>query len=143
MDASLLELTTEVVSSYVSNNRTASDQLPTLIQAVYQTFANAGQTAAAETAKFEPMVPAKKSVLPDHILCLVCGRGFSMLKRHLRAEHELTPEEYRARYDLPHGYPMVAPDYAKVRSALAKKIGLGRVGKPRPAARKARGKPRA
>jgi len=70
-------------------------------------------------------------------MCLVCGQGFSMLKRHLNTEHQLTPDEYRARYDLPRSYPLVAPDYAKTRSALAKKIGLGRKG-GRPASRKRR-----
>ena len=79
----------------------------------------------------------KKSVFPGRVMCLVCGQGFSMLKRHLNAEHLLTPDEYRARYDLPRGYPLVAPDYAKTRSALAKKIGLGRKG-GRPAGRKRR-----
>ncbi len=137
MDQSLLDLTAEVVSGYISNNRTASDQLPPLIRTVYQTFANAGTTAAAEAAKIEPMVPPKKSVLPDRILCLVCGQGFSMLKRHLSTEHELTPDEYRARYDLPRSYPMVAPDYAEVRSKLAKKIGLGRGSHPRAPSRTA------
>jgi predicted transcriptional regulator len=131
VDQALLDLTAEVVSGYVSNNRTASDQLPTLIRTVYQTFANAGPTAAAELAKVEPVIPAKRSVLADRILCLVCGQGFRMLKRHLSTEHDLTPVEYRARYELPRSYPMVAPDYAKVRSKLAKKIGLGRGSHPR------------
>ena len=81
------------------------------------------------------MVPVKKSVLPDRVLCLVCGQGFSMLKRHLGTEHQLTPNEYRSRYDLPHSYPMVAPDYAATRSKLAKKIGLGRGGNPRASSR--------
>ena len=143
MDQSLLDLTAEVVSGYVRNNRTASDQLPALIQSVYQTFANARPAAAAEAAKLEPMVPVKKSVLPDRILCLVCGQGFSMLKRHLGTEHQLTPADYRARYALPRDYPLVAPDYAKVRSKLAKKIGLGRSGSPRTAARMAGRKRRA
>ena len=137
MDTSLLDLTVEVVSGYVSNNRTSSDRLPTLIQAVYQTFASAGPTAAAEAARVEPMVPVKKSVLPNRILCLVCGQGFSMLKRHLGVEHQLTPDEYRARYELPRDYPLVAPDYAKVRSKLAKKNGLGRGSNPRVANRMA------
>jgi len=143
VDQSLLDLTAEVVSGYVRNNRTASDQRPALIQSVYQTFANARPAAAAEAAKLEPMVPVKKSVLPDRILCLVCGQGFSMLKQHLGTEHQLTPADYRARYALPRDYPLVAPDYAKVRSKLAKKIGLGRSGSPRTAARMAGRKRRA
>jgi predicted transcriptional regulator len=142
VDQSILDLTAEVVSGYVSNNRTASDQLPTLIQAVYRTFANAGPTAAAETAKLEPAVAVKKSVFPDRVLCLVCGQGFSMLKRHLGTEHQLTPDEYRSRYELPRNYPLVAPDYAVTRSKLAKKIGLGRGGTARTAGQMRGKKPR-
>lgn len=137
MDQSLLDLTAEVVSGYVSNNRTSAERLPELIQAVYQSFATAGPTAGAEAAKIEPVVPVKKSVLPDRVLCLICGQSFSMLRRHLGTEHQLTPDEYRARYDLPRSYPMVAPDYAKVRSKLAKKIGLGRGSRPRAPSRMA------
>ena len=137
MDQSLLNLTTEVVSGYVSNNHTSAERLPALIQAVYHSLATAGITAAAEAAKIEPAVPVRQSVLPDRVLCLVCGQGFSMLKRHLGTEHQLTPDEYRARNQLSRDYPLVAPDYAKARSKLAKKIGLGRVGNPRAASRMA------
>jgi predicted transcriptional regulator len=131
VDQSLLSLTADVVSNYVSNNRTPTDGVPALIEAVYRSFGSAGSTLAAESAKVEPAVAVKKSVFPDHIVCLACGKGFSMLKRHLRTEHQLAPDEYRARYELPRDYPLVAPDYAKTRSKLAKKLGLGRDGNPR------------
>lgn len=137
MDEAGPDLTARVVSSYVSNNRLSGEQLPELIQAVYQTLSTVETAATAAAAKPEPAVEVKKSVFPGRVMCLVCGQGFSMLKRHLNAEHLLTPDEYRARYDLPRGYPLVAPDYAKTRSALAKKIGLGRKG-GRPAGRKRR-----
>lgn len=128
MDPAVLDLTAQLVSSYVTNNRVPGDQLSALIQSVYQTLSTAQTSAVAATAKVEPAVAVKKSVLPDRILCLVCGQGYSMLKRHLGTEHQLTPVEYRARYELPRDYPLVAPDYAKTRSKLAKQIGLGRKG---------------
>jgi predicted transcriptional regulator len=137
MDEAILGLTAQLVSSYVSNNRVPGDQLPALIQAVYQTLSTAQTSAVAAMAKVEPVVAVKKSVLPDRIICLVCGPSYSMLKRHLGTEHELTPAEYRARYELPRDYPLVAPDYAKTRSQLAKQIGLGRKGKS-PARKKRR-----
>ena len=129
MDPAVLDLTAQLVSSYVTNNRVPGDQLSALIQSVYQTLSTAQTSAVAATAKVVPAVAVKKSVLPDRILCLVCGQGYSMLKRHLGTEHQLTPVEYRARYELPPDYPLVAPDYAKTRSKLAKQIGLGRKGK--------------
>jgi predicted transcriptional regulator len=129
MDEAVLGLTAQLVSSYVTNNRVPGDQLSALIQTVYQTLSTARTSAVAAVAKAEPAVAVKKSVLPDRILCLVCGQGYSMLKRHLGTEHQLTPVEYRARYELPRDYPLVAPDYAKTRSKLAKQIGLGRKGK--------------
>ena len=128
MDEAILGLTAQLVSSYVSNNRVPGDQLPALIQTVYQTLSTAETSAVAAAAAIEPVVAVKKSVLPDRILCLVCGQGYSMLKRHLGTEHQLTPAEYRTRYNLPRDYPLVAPDYTKTRSKLAKKIGLGRKG---------------
>ena len=128
MDEAVLGLTAQLVSSYVSNNSVPSDQLSALIQAVYKTLSTAETSAVAAVAAIEPAVAVKKSVLPDRILCLVCGQGYSMLKRHLGTEHQLTPVDYRARYNLPRDYPLVAPDYAKTRSKLAKQIGLGRKG---------------
>jgi predicted transcriptional regulator len=128
MDEAVLGLTAQVVSSYVSNNRVPGDHLPALIQAVYQTLSTAQTSAVAAMAKVEPAVAVKESVLHDRIICLVCGQGYSMLKRHLGTEHQLTPVEYRARYELPRDYPLVSPDYAKTRSKLAKRIGLGHKG---------------
>jgi predicted transcriptional regulator len=97
---------------------------------------------AAAAAKMVPVVEVKKSVFADRLVCLACGQSFSMLKRHLRTEHQLAPIEYREQYGLSLEYPLVAPNYAKVRSNLAKKIGLGRVANPRLAAKKARGRHR-
>jgi predicted transcriptional regulator len=125
MDESVLALTAKVVAGYVSNNRLSGDQLPGLLQAVYRTLASAG-TALAPSEAEKPAVDVKKSVFPDRLVCLVCGSPFRMLKRHLNTEHDLTVNEYRERYDLPRSYPVVSPDYAKVRSHLAKQIGLGR-----------------
>ena len=110
MDEAVLGLTARLVSSYISKYRVPGDQLSALIQTIYQTLSTAQTSAVAAVAKVEPAVAVKKSVLPDRIVCLVCGQGFSMLKRHLGAEHQLTPVEYRARYNLPGDYPMVAPD---------------------------------
>jgi predicted transcriptional regulator len=121
----LLGLMIEIVSAHVSNNPVAPNQLPTLIQQVFNTLATA-EHATTAPAKPEPAVQIKKSVLADHIVCLNCGKHFSMLKRHLMTDHSLTVEQYRQKWELPTGYPVVAPDYAKTRSALAKKIGLGR-----------------
>jgi predicted transcriptional regulator len=129
MAEAVLDLTAELVSSYVSNNRLSGEQLPELIQTIYRTLSTARASVAAAAAKAEPAVAVKKSVFPDRVLCLVCGKGFSMLKRHLGTDHQLTPADYRARYELPRDYPLVSPDYAKTRSKMAKKIGLGRIGK--------------
>jgi predicted transcriptional regulator len=137
MTVAVLGLTARVVSGYVSNNRLSGEQLPELIQVVYNSLTTAGAATAAAAAKIEPKVEVKKSVFADHLVCLACGASFSMLKRHLNTEHQLTPVEYRERYELPRDYPLVAPDYAKVRSRLAKKIGLGVGGNPRLAAKRA------
>ena len=127
MDEAVLGLTAKVVSAYLTNNRLPGDQLPELIRAVYKSLSTAdSSTTATDVAKPAPMVEVRKSVFPDRLICLACGQPFSMLKRHLHTEHQLTPDEYRERYSLPRSYPIVAPDYARVRSALAKKIGLGR-----------------
>ena len=137
MDEAVLGLTAQVISGYISNNRLSGEQLPELIQAVYKSLSTAGAVAAAAAAKVEPAVEVKKSVFADRIVCLACGAPFSMLKRHLNTEHQLTPAEYRERYGLARDYPLVAPDYAKVRSRLAKKIGLGVGGNPLLAAKRA------
>ena len=137
MAEAVLGLTAQVISGYVSNNRLSAEQLPELIQAVYKSLSTAGTAVAAAEGKIAPKVEVKKSVFADHLVCLACGASFSMLKRHLNTEHQLTPAAYRERYGLPRDYPLVAPDYAKVRSRLAKKIGLGVGGNPRRAAKRA------
>jgi predicted transcriptional regulator len=124
----LLNLAGEIVSAHVSNNALRTDQLPQLIQQVFDTLASV-ERQTASSPKPEAAVPIKKSVLSNHIVCLDCGKHFSMLKRHLMTDHSLTVQQYRQKWELPSSYPMVSPDYAKVRSALAKKIGLGRGGK--------------
>lgn len=121
----LLELTTDIVSSHAGNNTVAPAELPQLIQSVYQTLAGIGG-AAEQAEKPRPAVAVKKSVFPDYIVCLEDGKKLKMLKRHLRTAYNMTPEQYRERWGLPADYPMVAPNYAKHRSSLAKKIGLGK-----------------
>ena len=134
----ILGLAAEIVSAHVSNNAVAADQLPGLIQQVFNTLTSVEQ-ASVTPPKPEPAVPIKQSVRAGHIVCLDCGKHFSMLKRHLMTDHKFTPQQYRQRWELAASYPLVAPDYAKTRSALAKKIGLGRKGgaAPRKTERKA------
>lgn len=122
--AALIELTTEIVAAYVGNNAAAAGDIPALIHEVYNALANVGsQPVQAERPK--PAVQPKKSIFPDYIVCLEDGKKLKMLKRHLKTAYNMTPEEYRERWGLPADYPMVAPNYAKHRSNLAKKIGLG------------------
>ena len=120
-----LQLTTEVVSSHVSNNKVLVEDLPTLIREVYSTLASV-ETPADGNAKRKPAVAIRKSVTPDFIVCLEDGRKLKMLKRHLMTTYNLTPQDYRDRWNLPADYPMVSPNYAKQRSNIAKKIGLGK-----------------
>ncbi len=120
----LLELTTEIVAAHVSNNTLPVSDLPRLIQDVYRTLSTVGGSQPAPERP-RPAVPIKKSVTADHIICLEDGKKLKMLKRHLKTAYNMTPEEYRERWGLPRDYPMVAPNYAKHRSSLAKKIGLG------------------
>ena len=122
---SVLSLTAQIVAAQVANNPIDPANLPTLINDVHRALTNAGQSTAAPP-RAEPAVDIKRSVRNDHVVCLECGKHFSMLKRHLNTDHQLTPQEYRQKWGLPLTYPVVAPDYAKTRSALAKKIGLGR-----------------
>ncbi|MBR7158300.1 MAG: MucR family transcriptional regulator [Alphaproteobacteria bacterium] len=121
----LLDLTSEIVSAYVGNNTIEEQKLPELIENVYMTLANIASTDGAET-QAEPAVPIKKSVTPNYIICLEDGKKLKMLKRHLKTNYDMTPEEYRERWGLPSDYPMVAPNYAAQRSDLAKQIGLGK-----------------
>ena len=121
----LLGLTEKIVSAYVANNAVSSANLPDLIKAVYAALDNVS-TGAGTPSLPKPAVPIKRSVTPNHVVCLEDGKKFKMLKRHLKTDHNLTPKEYRDRWGLPSDYPMTAPNYAKARSELAKKIGLGR-----------------
>ncbi len=123
-NADVLGLTAQIVSAHVSNNAIGADALPSLIQEVYRTLAGVGKEQVLPD-KQQPAVPVKKSVFPDHIICLEDGKKLKMLKRHLKTSYNLTPEQYREKWQLPPDYPMVAPNYAKHRSSLAKKIGLG------------------
>ena len=123
----VLRLTATIVSAHVRNNQVAPDALPTLIQAVHRSLATAG-TPEPEPAPAPPTpaVPIRKSVFPGYIVCLEDGKKLKTLKRHLRVSFGLTPEHYRQKWGLPADYPMVAPDYARHRSSLAKQAGLGR-----------------
>ena len=124
-DDSLL-FTTDIVAAYVSNNSVSPDQLNTLIKDVHQTIKAIASSNSSLTADQAPAVSVKKSVTPDHIICLEDGKKLKMLKRYLRTQYGLSPEEYRRKWDLPSDYPMVAPNYAKRRSQFAKDIGLGK-----------------
>ena len=125
----VLSLAAQIIAAHVAHNTVGLDSLSKLIKDVHSALANAGPAAAAPT-KAEPAIPLKKSITAGHIVCLECGKRFSIIKRHLTTDHKLTPEQYRQKWELPQSYPLVAPDYAKTRSALAKKIGLGRKGTP-------------
>jgi predicted transcriptional regulator len=129
----VLGLTAQIVAAHVSNNPVAPDALPSLIQEVYRTLAGVGKEPV-EAERPQPAVPVKKSVFDDHIVCLEDGKKLKMLKRHLKTAYNMTPEQYRDRWGLAPDYPMVSPGYAKHRSALAKKSGLGK--KPRGGARR-------
>ena len=126
--AELLKLTAEIVAAHVSNNTLAAAELPQLISQVHASLSDTGKASRTEERP-APAVPIKKSVMPDHIVCLEDGKKLKMLKRHLKTSYDLTPEQYRERWGLPSDYPMVAPNYAKRRSALAKEIGLGKRGR--------------
>ena len=121
----LLALTANIVSAHVSNNSVAGDSLPKLIRDVYVALSALGAPADAKSERPAPAVAVKKSVTPDFIICLEDGKKLKMLKRHLKTAYDMTPENYRERWGLPADYPMVAPNYAKQRSRLARQIGLG------------------
>ena len=126
----LLGLTAQIVAAHVGNNDVARDALPALIKDVYATLASIGElphaaAAPAPVEKQAPAVPVKKSIFPEYIVCLEDGKKLKMLKRHLATSYNMTPEQYREKWNLPADYPMVAPSYAKQRSSLAKRIGLG------------------
>lgn len=123
----LVQLTADIVSAYVSNNKIGSTELGKLIEDVHSALQRAPNAQATpEPEPREPAVSIRKSVTPDHIVCLEDGKKFKSLKRHLQGEHGLTPDEYRSKWGLARDYPMVAPNYARARSDLAKSMGLGR-----------------
>ena len=134
----LLEHTTRIVAAHVANNPIAVTDVPGLIATVHQALAALGPKEAA--SRPEPAVSIKQSVKPEYIVCLDDGKKLKMLKRHLKTAYNMTPDDYRKRWGLPRDYPMVAPNYAKQRSKLAKKIGLGR--KPGTKAKKPSAEPR-
>ncbi|MGD9783873.1 MAG: MucR family transcriptional regulator [Hyphomicrobiaceae bacterium] len=125
-DRELVELTAKIVSAYVSNNTVVASELPQLISDTHAALIRAtGRPVETERDEQRPKVSVKKSVMPDYIICLEDGKKFKSLKRHLRTHYNMSPEEYREKWNLPHDYPMVAPNYARQRSDLAKKMGLG------------------
>ncbi|WP_395645345.1 MucR family transcriptional regulator [Terricaulis sp.] len=122
----LVDMAAEIVSAYVSANQVPPQDIPALIRTVHSALREvSGAPAGVSESSQEPAVAIKKSVTPDYIVCLEDGKKFKSLKRHLRTRYSMTPEEYRAKWGLPHDYPMVAPNYAKERSNLAKRMGLG------------------
>ena len=121
----LLNLASNIVAAHVSNNSVAVSDLPQLIRDVYETLSSVQDGGDREAERPTPAVPIKRSITPDHIVCLEDGKKLKMLKRHLKTAYNMTPEEYRERWGLAPDYPMVAPNYAKQRSKLAKQIGLG------------------
>jgi len=126
MQGELIELAADIVSAYVSNNVVAVGDLPQVIADVHAALARiSGGEPGAQLEPQKPAVSPKKSITPEHIVCLEDGKKFKSLKRHLRTHYDLSPEEYREKWGLPADYPMVAPNYAAARSALAKKMGLG------------------
>lgn len=127
LNETLITLTSDIVAAHVSNNSVSVDDVPALITKVYGALAELGQTAAPVVEEApKPAVSIRASVKPDHIVCLEDGVKLKMLKRHLMTHYNMTPDQYRTRWNLPADYPMVAPDYAEKRRELAKKIGLGR-----------------
>lgn len=122
----LVSITASIVAAYVSNNSVSSGDLPNLIAETHAALSRAaGKVVRVEREESKPKIAVKKSVMPDYIICLEDGKKFKSLKRHLRTHYDMSPEEYREKWGLPHDYPMVAPNYAQARSQLAKKMGLG------------------
>ena len=129
-------MTADVVAAYVRNNPLATNDLPGVINTVHASLSDLGRNGGAEPPK--PAVPIRRSITPDFIICLEDGKKLKMLKRHLRTSYNLTPDEYRAKWQLGPDYPMVAPNYAKRRSEFAKQIGLGQKAGRRRTAKRAK-----
>ena len=126
VNGSYIELTAEIVSAYVSNNTVAAGDIPGLINQVHAALTRvSGSPVEAPSEPLKPAVSLKKSITPEYIVCLEDGKKFKSLKRHLRTQYNMTPEQYRDKWNLPADYPMVAPNYAVARSQLAKQMGLG------------------
>ncbi|MEO5774244.1 MAG: MucR family transcriptional regulator [Sphingomicrobium sp.] len=125
VEDTLMTLTADIVAAHVSNNSVAVNDLPNLIQNVHAALSGISGQAAAPEAKPEPKVPVRSSIKPDYIVCLEDGKRLKMLKRHLMTHYQMTPDQYRQKWGLSADYPMVAPNYAEQRRALAKSIGLG------------------
>ena len=126
MTQTLIAFTSNIVEAYVSNNSAEVDDIPVLINSVYSTLSGLSGATEQEEERPEPAVFVRASVKPDYLVCLEDGKKLKMLKRYLRTNYDMSPEEYRERWNLPSDYPMVAPNYAEKRRELAKKIGLGR-----------------
>jgi len=126
--ADIMECASDIVSAYVSNNPIQSAELPELIREIHSTLRTLGNSNGVSGTP-EPAIPVKKSITDDFLICLEDGKKFKSLKRHLRSKYGLSPEEYREKWGLPYDYPMVAPSYARKRSALAKEMGLGKLAK--------------
>ncbi|MBT8388634.1 MAG: MucR family transcriptional regulator [Altererythrobacter sp.] len=127
MKETLITLTSDIVAAHVSNNDVDVESVPSLISKVYSALSTLGGAAGAKEERPEPAVTVRASIKKDHIVCLDCGKRMKMLKRHLSTEHNMSPDEYRARWELSPDYPLVAPNYAETRRKLAKEIGLGRM----------------
>ncbi len=134
MAETLITLTADIVAAHVSNNSVAVADLPLIIQNVHSALAGLGTPTTEPEVKQEPAVSIRSSIKPDYVVCLEDGKKLKMLKRHLMTHYQMTPDDYRAKWNLPADYPMVAPNYAQQRRTLAKKIGLGT--KPRNRAKK-------
>lgn len=142
--ADLVELTAEIVAAYLGANETPPSEIPHVIETVFRSLKGlGGPVDSADPEPRSPAVPVKRSVTNEYIICLEDGKKFKSLKRHLRTRYNMTPEEYRTKWGLPHDYPMVAPNYAQARSDLAKRMGLGKKPPTTRAPRKSRRDPQA
>lgn len=132
-----LQLTTEIVAAFVSNNSIDGEKIPDLLRNVHATIISLADAEKGEPeTPQKPAVPVKKSITPDYLICLEDGKQLKMLKRYLRTQYDMSPDDYRKKWSLPADYPMVAPNYAAKRSEFAKKIGLGRVATKKAGAKK-------
>lgn len=125
LNEKLMTLSAQVAAAFVSHNNVTASELPELISTIYSSLSRIGSGQPGLQSRPDPAVPVKKSIFPDYIICLEDGKKLKMLKRHIKTSYNLTPDQYRERWNLGSDYPMVAPNYAKQRSKLAKQIGLG------------------